>query len=89
MFKLWMEAGFGSERFGRLRCVVTHANLQPTVACYVCRPGDSTWRAMALDILRIEDGLITEIVAFPPHSFTAFGLPMMMDAPEMNKCQDN
>jgi len=85
MFKLWIEAGFGSERFGRLRCVVTHANLQPAVAAYVCRPGDSTWRAMALDVLRIEDGLITEIVVFMPDNFPAFGLPMIMDqAPEMN-----
>jgi RNA polymerase sigma-70 factor, ECF subfamily len=81
MFKLWIEAGFGSERFGRLRCVVTHANLQPAVAAYVCRPGDSIWRAMALDVLRIEDGLITEIVVFMPENFPAFGLPMMMDAP--------
>jgi RNA polymerase sigma-70 factor (ECF subfamily) len=89
MFKLWREGGFGSERFGRLRCVVTHANLQPAVAAYVCRPGDSLWRAMALDVLRIEDGLITEIVVFPPDSFAAFGLPMVMDSPEMNKCQNN
>jgi RNA polymerase sigma-70 factor (ECF subfamily) len=78
MFKLWREAGFGSEQFGRLRCVVTHANLQPAVASYLCQPGDSTWRAMALDVLRIEDGLITEIVVFPPQTFPAFGLPMMM-----------
>ena len=54
MFKLWMDEGFGSERFGRLRCVVTYANLQPAVAAYVCRPGDSTWRALALEVLRIE-----------------------------------
>jgi RNA polymerase sigma-70 factor (ECF subfamily) len=87
MFKLWVEGGFGSERFGRARCVVTHANLQPAVACYQCRPGDSTWRAMALEVLRIEDGLITEIVVFPPDRFPMFGLPMMMTmeaAPEMN-----
>src|SRR5215469_4426868 len=77
MFKLWREGGFGSERFGRLRCVVTHANLQPAVACYRCQPGDSTWRALALEVLRIEDGLITEIVVFPPDSFRAFRLPMM------------
>src|SRR5215471_7937365 len=87
MFKLWIEGGFGSERFGRLRCVVTHANLQPAVACYVCRPGDSTWRALALDVLRIEDGLITEIVTFMPDTFPLFGLPILMDpAPEMNTC---
>ena len=79
MFKLWIEGGFGSERFGRLRCVVTHANLQPAVACYRCQPGDSTWRALAMDVLRIEDGLITEIVVFMPENFPAFGLPIIMD----------
>jgi len=87
MFRLWIEGGFGSERFGRLRCVVTHANLQPAVACYTCHPGDSSWRALALEVLRIEDGLITEIVVFMPDSFPRFGLPMLMDAAaEMNKC---
>jgi len=87
MFQLWIEGGFGSERFGRLRCVVTHANLQPAVACYRCQPGDSSWRALALEVLRIEDGLITEIVVFMPDSFPRFGLPMLMDtAPEMNNC---
>jgi RNA polymerase sigma-70 factor (ECF subfamily) len=85
MFKLWIEGGFGSEQFGHLRCVVTHANLQPAVAAYVCQPGDSNWRALALDVLRIEDGLITEIVTFSPDTFPLFGLPMLMDpAPETN-----
>ena len=78
MFKMWIDAGYGSERFGRLHCVVTYANLQPAVAAYVRRPGDSTWRAMALDVLRIEDGMITEIVVFMPENFPAFGLPMTM-----------
>src|SRR5437879_10260643 len=90
MFKLWIEGGFGSERFGRLHCVVTHANLQPAVAAYVCRPGDSIWRAMALDVLRIEDGLITEIVVFMQEDFPALGLPMVMDptqAQEINQYQ--
>jgi len=87
MFRLWIEGGFGSEQFGRLRCVVTHANLQPAVATYLCRPGDSIWRALALDVLRIEEDLITEIVTFPPDTFPLFGLPMLMDpAPEMNTC---
>jgi RNA polymerase sigma-70 factor (ECF subfamily) len=87
IFKLWIEGGFGSERFGRLRCVVTHANLQPAVAAYVCRPGDSTWRALALDVLRIEDGSITEIVTFMPDNFPRFGLPMLMNRPpEVDTC---
>ena len=66
---------------------MTHANLQPAVACYRRQPGDSTWRALALDVLRIEDGLIAEIVVFMPDNFPAFGLPILLDAPpEMNKC---
>jgi hypothetical protein len=42
---------------------------------------------MALDVLRIADGLITEIVVFPPDRFLLFGLPMTMTmeaAQEMN-----
>jgi RNA polymerase sigma-70 factor, ECF subfamily len=87
IFKVWVEGGFGSERFGRLRCIVTYANTQPAVAAYVCRPGDSAWRALALDVVRIEEGLITEIVTFSPDTFSLFGLPILMDtAPERNTC---
>jgi hypothetical protein len=62
IYTAMVEGGFASERFGHLHCVVIHANLQPAVAAYGCQPGDSTWRALAMDVLRIEDGLITEIV---------------------------
>lgn len=79
MFKLWVDAGFGSERFGRLRCVLTRANLQPAVANYVLSSGETTWRALALDVLRIEDGIITEIVTFSGEVFPRFGLPLTMD----------
>jgi RNA polymerase sigma-70 factor (ECF subfamily) len=66
---------------------VTHANRQPAVACYERRPGDSAWRALAMDVLRIEDGLIAEIVMFMPDSFPAFGLPLVLDpAREMKTC---
>ena len=41
MFKLWVDEGFGTDRFGRLRCVLTRANLQPAVANYVLDPGDA------------------------------------------------
>jgi hypothetical protein len=39
--------------------------------------GDSIWRALALDVLRIEDDLITEIVTLPPDTFSLFGLPIL------------
>jgi RNA polymerase sigma-70 factor (ECF subfamily) len=87
IFKLWVEGGFGSERFGSLRCVMARANRQPAVACYERQPGDSAWRALAMDVLRIEDGLIAEIVMFMPDSFPAFGLPLVLDpAREMKTC---
>jgi RNA polymerase sigma-70 factor, ECF subfamily len=82
MFKLWLEGGFGSEAFGRLRCVTTRANRQPALANYVLRSGDTAYRAMALDVLRVEEGIITEIVTFGPEVFPAFALPLVLDAHE-------
>jgi RNA polymerase sigma-70 factor, ECF subfamily len=79
MLELWVDGGFGSEGYGRVRCVLTRANLQPAVANYVLRPGDAAWRALALDVLRIEDGTITEIVTFSGSVFPRFGLPLTMD----------
>ncbi|MGH7477313.1 MAG: RNA polymerase subunit sigma-70 [Longimicrobiales bacterium] len=75
MIRFWVEGGFGTSELGQPRCVVTRANRQPAVANYVLKPGDTLYRAMALDVLRIEDGLIAEIVAFPPEVFDSFGLP--------------
>jgi RNA polymerase sigma-70 factor (ECF subfamily) len=33
------------------------------------------YRAEAIDVLRIDGGLIVEITSFEPHLFPAFGLP--------------
>jgi RNA polymerase sigma-70 factor, ECF subfamily len=71
----WKAGGFGSDDFGAFRCLVTRANAQPAVACYVRRPGDSEYRSLALDVLRISDGLIAEITTFPSDVFEAFELP--------------
>ena len=70
----WSDA-FDTESFGRVRGVVTRANMQPAVACYLKRPGENKYRPMALDVIRIEDGRIAEIVTFPPQVFPAFALP--------------
>jgi RNA polymerase sigma-70 factor (ECF subfamily) len=71
----WVEGGFGSPSFGELRGVPTRANRQPALAAYVRRPGDSQYRAFAIDVLRVEDGLIADVIAFRPDVFPAFGLP--------------
>jgi RNA polymerase sigma-70 factor (ECF subfamily) len=61
----WVEGGFGDDSWGRLRCIRTRVNGQPAVACYVKRAGDSTFRPLVLDVLRFEDGEVSEITAFP------------------------
>jgi RNA polymerase sigma-70 factor, ECF subfamily len=72
----WVKGGFGSDWFGQFRCLVTRANRMPAVANYVRKPGADRFRAMAIDVLRIEDGLVKEITTFPLDSMLrAFGLP--------------
>jgi RNA polymerase sigma-70 factor (ECF subfamily) len=60
---------------GNLRAVPARANLQPTAAIYLRAPGGTEYRAMTLDVLRIENGKVVEITAFPARIFPAFGLP--------------
>ena len=48
MIASWVEGGFGTEEFGRIRCLATRANMQPAVANYLRRPGEPTtgpWRS--------------------------------------------
>jgi RNA polymerase sigma-70 factor, ECF subfamily len=75
----WVSGGFGSESFGAFRSVPTHANRQPAAACYLRRPGDSSYRAFALDVLRVEEGLVAEVIAFPLEPLLEpLGLPATM-----------
>ncbi len=76
----WVEGGFGSESFGSMRCVVTRANRQPAVVCYVRRPGDAAYAPLAMDVLRIEDGLVREIVTFDARRLGAFDVPASLPA---------
>jgi RNA polymerase sigma-70 factor, ECF subfamily len=72
----WVEGGFGSPSFGDFRSVATRANGQPAAACYLRRPGEPEYRAFALDVLRVEDGAVTEVIAFDLEPFLdALGLP--------------
>jgi RNA polymerase sigma-70 factor, ECF subfamily len=62
--------------FGHLRTVVAGANRQSAAAHYLRRPGESEYGPLALDVLRIEGGRVTEITSFvSPELFGAFGLP--------------
>jgi RNA polymerase sigma-70 factor, ECF subfamily len=60
---------------GEFRTVATAANRQPAVAAYIRRPGDSEYRALGIDVLRLEGGLVVEITRFiRADIFEAFGL---------------
>ena len=59
-----MRPAFTPE-FGSLRAVLTAANTQPAVAHYLRAPGETEHRALALDVLRIQDRRIAEISSFP------------------------
>jgi len=75
----WVSGGFGSEDLGTFRCVATRANRQPAVANYLRKPGESVYRAFAIDVLRIEQGQVAEIITFHARLFAAFGLPETLD----------
>ena len=76
----WIDGGFGSEAFGSMRCVVTRANGQPAVAGYVRKPGDAAYEPLAIDVLRVQDGVVTEIVTFGGAVFEHFNLPATLSA---------
>jgi RNA polymerase sigma-70 factor, ECF subfamily len=70
-----MRQGFDPD-FGRLRTLVAAANMQPAAAHYLRAPGESAYRPLALDVLRLDRGRVSEITSFvSPELFPAFGLP--------------
>jgi len=76
----WIDGGFGSGTFGSVRCVITRANGQPAVAGYVRRPGDVAYEPLAIDVLRLHDGVVIEIITFDRAVFQYFDLPATLDA---------
>jgi RNA polymerase sigma-70 factor (TIGR02960 family) len=70
-----IQRALGDERDGDWRLLPTRANRMPTAASYLCRPGDTVFRAFKFDVLRVEDGKIVEITTFGSGLFPVFGLP--------------
>jgi RNA polymerase sigma-70 factor, ECF subfamily len=66
---------FGPAAEGDFRALPTAANRQPAAAIYLRRRGDARHRLVAVEVLRIEDGLIVEIDSFLPELLAAFDLP--------------
>jgi RNA polymerase sigma-70 factor (TIGR02960 family) len=76
----WVAGGFGWGDYVDWKCRTTMANGQPAVAMYLRRPGAPTYAAFSMDVLRIEDGLIAEIITFDSEVFDWFMLPWQLEA---------
>jgi RNA polymerase sigma-70 factor (ECF subfamily) len=63
---------------GDFRMVPAPANRQPAAATYLRLTGESLYRLVALTVLRIDRGQITDITTFSPALIVAFGLPPVM-----------
>jgi RNA polymerase sigma-70 factor (ECF subfamily) len=63
---------------GDWRLVATAANRQPAAACYLRSPGETTFRAFKIDVLRVSDGKVAEITTFGVKHFPAFGLDAVL-----------
>lgn len=70
-----LERAFGENRDGDWRLLPTQANRLVAAASYLRRPGQTTFRAFKLDVLRARDGRIAEITTFGTVLFPHFGLP--------------
>lgn len=74
----WIQDGF--EGMTGLRGVPTFINRQPAVAFYLWREQENAYLPLTIDVLRITDGAITEIVVFHDDQFPRLGLPERLSA---------
>ena len=65
----------GPDSPGEWRLVPTRANRQPAAANYLRPWGESVYRGITLDVLRVERGVVVDIITFDASVFPAFGLP--------------
>ncbi len=80
---LWViacgEDGGRGNGMGEWKLVRTGVNRMPTAASYLRASGDTLFRAVKLDALRVEADKIVEATTFPPDLFPALGLPMTLE----------
>jgi len=75
-----LEVAFSPDGMGEWRLVPTAANRLPAAASYLCRPGDTRFRAFKIDVLRVRGGQVAETTTFGSSLFGAFGLPEVLPA---------
>jgi len=75
-----LERAFGPNRDGDWRLLPTAANRMPAAASYLRRPGDTLYRPLKLDVMRVVDGRIREVTTFGSAQFPLLGLPEVLEA---------
>jgi RNA polymerase sigma-70 factor (ECF subfamily) len=71
-----IERGLGPDRDGDWRLLPTGVNRMPAAVSYLCRPGDTVFRAFKVDVLRVEQSRIVEITTLGPAALLGpLGLP--------------
>jgi RNA polymerase sigma-70 factor (ECF subfamily) len=60
----WAPAMTGPTAFGTFLMVPVWLNRQPAAVAYTRGPGEAVFRSVGVDVLRVEDGVITEILAW-------------------------
>lgn len=78
--ELWSSVMTGPESWGEWAGRPMWVNRQPAVANYLRKPGETEFTAINVDVLRVEDGLVAEVVTFSGQWVTAFGLPATLPA---------
>lgn len=74
----WIQDGF--EGMTGLRGVPTFVNRQPAIAFYIWEEQEGAYVPLVIDVLRITDGAIAEIVVFHDDQFPRLGLPERLPA---------
>lgn len=74
MLVAWSPLWAGADRV-ESRMLPTRANRQPAFGMYVRAPGADAYEGFALTVLRLENGLVSEISSFHADLLPAFGLP--------------
>ena len=74
----WIEDGF--EGMTGLRSLPTSVNRQPAIAFYLWQEQEDAYLPLTIDVLRITDGAISEIVVFHDDQFPRLGLPERLPA---------
>jgi RNA polymerase sigma-70 factor (TIGR02960 family) len=71
----WIQGGFGTDAIGAFKCTLTRTNRQPAVVNYQRKPDAEVFELFAVDVLRIESGVITDITTFYGEALAPFDLP--------------